>query len=149
MASADHSQPLQDAVIAALLADPVIAATVDDRVFNEEPPTDPLPAWPFIRVEMADVLPQESSCWVGGDVAYTVHVFAHGPSRVPCWRLTQRVLRVLDGVTLAMVADDVVGGPDPVMIDTAAGLSNVLKDTDEPGAYHGAVEFSATTAEEA
>lgn len=149
MDSADHSQPLQDAVIAALLADPYIADTVGDRVFNEEPPTDPPPAWPFIRVEMADVLPQQASCWVGGDVAYTVHVFAHGPSRVPCWRITQRVLRVLDGQILVMVADEVVGGDDPVMIETAAGISNVIRDTDEPGAYHGDVEFSATTAEEA
>lgn len=149
MAAVDHSQALQDAVIAALLVAPRMTAVAGTRTYNEEPPPADDLIWPFNRVEMGLNLPTETSCWVGGEVAFTVHCFHRGPGRVGAAKMVRIVLATLDETTPELILDPDDPDPTPWVVELMATSSTVIADSDEPGGYHGVVEFTATTAEEA
>jgi hypothetical protein len=152
LAGTDHSLALRGGVISALLADSRIVAMVADRVYNEQPPAREQLTWPFIRVDIAEALPDETSCSIGEVTTFTVNFFSKTLDSVEARLGVKAIKRVLDGntaIVLELEPEEDQDQPVPGIVELGATASNVIRDSDEPGAYHGFVDFSATTAEDA
>lgn len=137
MASRDHSLALRKAIVTVLRADATIAAACGSRVLDYVP--DP-PAFPYIRYGVDIVSPFEATGVAGGDIAVTIHVFTHGNSTDQAKSLMKAVLKALDERPLVL--------SDGYLIDIAFAGSRLIADQDVASAYHGIVEFTATTGEE-
>lgn len=135
----DHSLPLRRAIVKALLAAAAVTAICEGRIYGEEPP--PTPEWPFIRYGLPEVDSYEASCWDGGTHPVTIHCFARGPGMDACSELAAAVSATLENSDLALV------GLELVAIDFVR--TQIIRDSDEAGAYHAIVQFSVTTAQEA
>lgn len=135
--AADHSLALREAIVAYLRAAPQVAAIVDARVYGEQPPA--VPEWPFIRYGLPTMEAYEASGWAGATHDVVLHCFAKGPGMDAVGVLNKAVVDVLDGVDVAPA------GTMAVQFEWQS--TQVIRDTDEAGAYHGIVSFTVTTAE--
>jgi Protein of unknown function (DUF3168) len=142
---ADHSGYLRVAVVKALRADADLTAWFGEAIYGRRVPADH--PWPFIRVETATTEAFETSGVVGGSPALTVNSFAKGETaQEDVDRYNRRVAAVLDDAKPAMELDAGETGEIPHVVELSWTRSNVIRDTATPGAYHGATDFTATTA---
>ena len=153
MAGTDHGLALRGGVIAKLLATPAFVAMSGDRIYGGQPKAGPA-AWPFTRVDISDSQPDEASGWIGEDGVWTVNFFTMPTDDLPdaeaeCRKGVKIIKRALDGEPLALELEAGEDGPVPYAIEVFVRSTTVGVDRGEPGAYHGRVEFSSKTAEEA
>lgn len=153
MAETDHGLALRGGVLASLLGDPALIARMAARIFGSQPPA-PIPGWPWARVDLADSLPDEASGWIGEDTTFAVNIFTRPSADAPdaeaeCRKLVKIAKQRLGSspIILELEADE--AGPVPVVLEMFVRSTRVDSDREEPGAYHGRVEFSAKTVEEA
>lgn len=92
---------LQAAIVAALRADPAVAALVGGRVYDE-PPEDV--EFPYCRIGMTDLrILRLSGPWADDDVMLSVECHSRPTSgRVEAARIAHAVRRCLDGAALAL-----------------------------------------------
>ena len=133
--SVDLSLPLQNAIIAALKADPEISGRVKgvhDYVRSGA-------QYPFIRYGADNVSPFNASCISGGRITGTLHIFTQSDSynRTECKEITALVFEWIDNAYLTLERG--------YAIHLFARGSQVIEDTGEKGAWHGIVQFEALT----
>lgn len=153
MAETDHGLALRGGVIAKLLASPAFAARFDDRMYGATPPS-PIPAWPFGRMELAESEGDEDSCSIGEVRSFSINLFFrpdddHPDPEADAFQGVKMVKRILGGTMPILELEPGEDAPVPVLIEMQSVRTIVRSDQSEPGAYHGRVEFSARTAEEA
>lgn len=153
MAETDHGLALRGGVIANLKGDPVLVAAMAQRIYGGDTPK-PIPGWPFARVEILDALPDEASGWIGEDRIWTLNIFTQPTEDLPdaeaeCFRLVKRAKQRLGSTPVVLELEPGEEGAVPTILELLVRSSRVDSDRSEPGAYHGRVEFSAKTAEEA
>lgn len=153
MSGTDHGLALRGGVVAKLLADPAFVARVGDRVYGGQPKAGPA-AWPWTRVDISDSLPDQASGWIGEDSVWTVNYFTMPTDALPdaeaeCRKGVKRIKQLLDGQALALELEPGEEGPVPITLEVFVRSTTVGVDRGEPGAYHGRVEFSSKTAEDA
>lgn len=151
MAETEHGLALRGGVVGQFLIDPAVSGRVGARVYGKDVPADR--AWPFIRVEINDAIPDEASCWTGQDTSGTANGFVRPTDDKPdaeaeAYRLLKAMKKAIaGGITLELEPGE--EGPVPVVLELVCTSATVRIDRDEPGAYHARVEFLAKTVEEA
>lgn len=153
MAETDHGLALRGGVIAKLLADSAFAALFADRMYGGAAPS-PIPGWPFGRMEMAEAEGDEDSCSIGEVRSFSLNLFFRPTTSLPdaeaeAYRGVKLVKRILGGTFPILQLEPGETTPVPVLMEMQSVRTIVRSDRSEPGAYHGRVEFSARTAEEA
>lgn len=133
----DHSLAVRRAIVTALKADEGVSALVGDRVHAEQPTEGT--AWPFIRYGLSAVTPYEASCWDGSEHDVTLHAFANGPGTDNVLKLAEAVRSALEDTGLPLP-----GGIELIVCTWTS--TDVLRDTDETGAYHAVLRFTVQTA---
>jgi hypothetical protein len=143
--AADHSAYLRGGVVELLRAEPVLADAMGAAIYGRKVPAKH--PWPFIRVETPTTAAFETSGVVGGTTDFTVHVFAKGETAAEdVDRYVRAVIRAIDGQKPPLALDDGETGEVPHVVECDFVRVNVMRDSDEADAYHGAVDFAATTA---
>lgn len=135
---ADHVLALRKAVVKKLLADTAVAALVGERVYGESTP--PTPEWPFIRYGLPSADNYEASCWDGKDHDLVLHAFARGDDMAACSTLAAAIETAMSEESgLPLVGVGLVG--------ISFVRTQIIRDSDEQGAYHAIIQFTATTFE--
>lgn len=136
----DHALSLRKAVVKHLLADAAVRALVNDRVYGEEAPAKP--QWPFVRYGLPIDGLYEASGWDGKEHDLTLHAFARGPGMDDCSTLATAIQTAMsEDSGLPLVGIGLVG--------ITFLRTQIVRDSDEKGAYHAIIQFTATTFEEA
>lgn len=128
---------LRKGILNVLALDAGVTAYVGARIYGEESPAKP--TWPFLRYGFSTSAPFYGACWKGQAVAVTIHAFAKGPGTDDVLNLAHAVRDALDERDVPIVSS---GG---VLFVQFSGLQ-VIRDTEEAGAYHAVVQFEAATA---
>lgn len=134
----DHSLPLRRAVVAALAADPAVAAIVEARVYGPAVPSNP--KWPYVRCGLVIAAPWEATKLNGMQATFAVSGFAKSADESAAAILGAAIQKALDGNDLDM------DGSHCVSLDWTQ--SQVVRDTAEADAYHAIVQFEATTSDD-
>lgn len=137
---ADHDSELREAIINALKADDDVAAIVGSRVYGTQPPAKP--DWPFVRYGFPIVTPFKAQGWRGAVYELTINAFCKGGAGAEAAvdALARAIVFALDEIDVP-----ISGAGGVVMLQWTR--KQVIRDTDEAGAYHGIVQFDAATAE--
>lgn len=105
----DPALPLQDAIVAALKADPAVSAIVADRVYDF-PPTGPNgPTKPYVTFGPFQMLPEHADCLDGGETFITLDAWAAGPSTAGVKLLGAAIVAALDEAELTLDGNRLVG----------------------------------------
>jgi hypothetical protein len=137
MSGRDLSGPLRRAVVAALQADPGVAALVGARVYDY---VSAVPAYPFLRCTTTTASPWEATGGVRGSLArLQVDAFVKGHGRGSVEPLTAAVVAALDEADLA-----IAGG---TVLSLQWRQTLTLEDPAEQGVTHGVVEFESIAAQ--
>lgn len=135
----DHVLALREAVVSHLLGNAAVQALVGERVYGEEVPATPV--WPFVRYGLPTGANYEASGWDGKDHDLMLHAFAHGPGMDKCSELASAIeTAMLEDSGLPLVGVGLVG--------ISFVRTQIIRDSDEAGAYHAIIQFTATTFEE-
>lgn len=136
MSGRDLSGPLRRAVIAALLADPGVAAVAGTRIYDHVPAA---PAYPFLRCTTAITSPWEATGGVRGSlVRLQVDSFTKGHGRAAAEPLAAAVAAALDEAELAL--------PEGFLVSLQWRQTRLLDDPAEQGVTHGVIEFESIAA---
>lgn len=95
----DPSLELQSAIVAALKANPAVAALVAGRVYDEVPSGA---TKPYVTLGQPQVLPDRADCIDGADVNFPIHGWAAGPQSVIVKRLGKAIAAALDNASLSL-----------------------------------------------
>ncbi len=135
----DHSLLLRKGIVNHLKANATLVALVPSaRIYGEQPPAEP--AWPFIRYGLPSVTPDRFDCYEGGTHAVTIHAFANGPYTDSILTIRAAIIAALDDASIAITGD---AGVTLIRHD----LSNLIRDTEEAGAYHDIHQFTVSVSE--
>jgi hypothetical protein len=139
----DHSLILRKGIVAHLKADAGLTALVPaSSIYGEQPPAKP--AWPFIRYGLPLTTPERFDCYMGGEHAVTIHSFAKGPGSDAILTIRAAIIAALDDAEIELPLDT---GEDAKVTLIAHTLSNLIRDTDEAGAYHDIHSFTVRVSE--
>jgi len=92
MTFADASLPLQKAIVAALKADPAVAAIVAARVYDVPPAA---PVKPYISLGPFDVLTEVASNYEGSDTSIQIDGWSAGQGSVEVKQLARAIREAL------------------------------------------------------
>ena len=139
MTTIDPILPVRGKVIASLKADSALAALVGTRIYPSKVPADVL--WPFVRLDGMTSTPYRVDGSSGGEVSGILHNFvkldtSHPDPEASCARINAAMVRILDAI-------DVVELGNGQSMSVEVTLSQVIPDSAEADAYHGAVRFEA------
>jgi len=138
--SRDSTLPVRKAILRALKVDAAVKALVPaSRIYP--PQTPATPTWPFIRFGIATALPLRASGMDGSTIIVAVHAFAKGPGEDSAALIAAAIGKALDGATLNL--------PDasyPATAHVTTTGSQLLRDTEEAGAWHGVVNIEVAVA---
>ncbi|WP_225768509.1 DUF3168 domain-containing protein [Inquilinus sp. Marseille-Q2685] len=136
MSGRDLSGPLRRAVVAALQADPGVAALAGGRVYDHVPAA---PAYPFLRCTTTIASPWEATGSVQGSlIRLQVDAFAKGYGRASAEPLAAATVAALDEADLAV--------PDGSLVSLQWRQTRMLDDPAEQGVVHAVIEFDAIAA---
>lgn len=139
----DHSLILRKGIVAHLKADAGLTALIPAaNIYGEQPPAKP--KWPFIRYGLPVTTPERFDCYVGGEHAVTIHSFAKGPGTDDILDLRAAIIASLDDAEIELPLDTDEGAKVTLIAHT---LSNLIRDTDEAGAYHDIHNFTVRVSE--
>jgi Protein of unknown function (DUF3168) len=127
------SLELQRASIAALKADPTVAALVGDRVYDNVPFNA---AFPYISIGPDQTLPSRADCIDGDEITIQFDGWSRMPSFTEAKRISEAVRRCLNGAPL------VLNGY--ALIDLWLDSSQTLRDPDGLTS-HAVITFRALT----
>lgn len=127
---ADYTLEIRKAVMAHLIGGAVAIGVPAARIYGVQPPANP--TWPLIRYGLPITTPYENSCGEGTEARVTIHVFARGDDEEPCATIGKAVVA-------RMSALGSISGLS--LIDNTHVSSQILRDSDEAGEYHGVIEF--------
>lgn len=99
MADADSALPLQKAIVAALKADPTLAAIINGRVYDSVPTSA---TKPYVSLGPWQVLPDQADCYDSSDVAVQIDGWSAGPGSVESKKIGRAVRTALDQKPLAL-----------------------------------------------
>jgi hypothetical protein len=137
----DHSLILRRGIVSYLKANAGLTALVPaSSIYGEQPTAQP--AWPFVRYGLASVTPARFGCYSGGDHAVTIHSFAKGPGTDSILLIRAAIIAALDDASVPLDSDD--GAKVTLLSHT---LSNLIRDTEEAGAYHDIHNFTVSVLE--
>lgn len=136
MSGRDLSGPLRRAAVAALLADPGVAALAGTRVYDYVPAA---PAFPFLRCSTAITQPWEATGEVHGSlIRLQVDAFTKGYGHASAEPLAAAVVAALDEADLAL--------SEGVLLSLQWRQTRLLDDPAEQGVTHGVIEFESIAA---
>lgn len=136
MSGRDLSGPLRRAAVAALQADPDVAALVGSRVYDYVPAT---PAFPFLRCSTAITQPWEATGDVHGSlIRLQVDIFTKGYGHATAEPLAAAVVAMMDEADLAL--------PEGFLMSLQWRQTRLLDDPAEQGVTHGVIEFEGVAA---
>jgi len=136
MSGRDLSGPLRRAVVAALQADPGVAALIGSRVYDY---VSAAPAYPFLRCTTMIASPWEATGGVRGSlVRLQVDAFTKGYGRAAAEPLAAAVVAALDEADLAL--------PEGSLVSLQWRQTRMLDDPAEQGVTHGVIEFESVAA---
>ena len=136
MSGRDLSGPLRNGAVAALLADPGVAALVGSRVYDYVPAA---PTFPFLRCSTVTTQPWEATGDVHGSlIRLQVDAFAKDYGRATAELLVAAVVAALDEADLAL--------PEGYLLSLQWLQTRLLDDPAEQGVTHGVAEFESIAA---
>lgn len=136
MSGRDLSGPLRNGAVAALLADPGVAALVGTRVYDYVPAA---PTFPFLRCSTAITQPWEATGEVRGSlIRLQVDAFTKDYGRATAELLVATVVAALDEADLAL--------PEGYLLSLQWLQTRLLDDPAEQGVTHGVAEFDCIAA---
>lgn len=104
MPAIDPDLELQGAIVAALLADPVVASLVGDRIFDV---VNPEATFPYITYGPTTVLEDDADCITGHELSIQIHTWSRGVGFPEAKRMNDAIHAALHdnaAVTLAQNA---------------------------------------------
>ncbi|KGM34993.1 DUF3168 domain-containing protein [Inquilinus limosus] len=136
MSGRDLSGQLRRAAVAALLADPGVAALVGTRIYDYVPAA---PAYPFLRCTTAIASPWEATGAVQGSlVRLQFDAFTKDYGHASAELLAAAVVTALDEADLAF--------PEGSLVSLQWRQTRLLDDPAEQGVTHGVIEFESIAA---
>lgn len=132
----DHATLIRQALITALKDDPAVSEIVADRVHDE---VSSSPTWDFIRFDPPSQTKYESSCGVGRECEWRIHLFARGPGTKGVMSLESKVFSLLDETELSI--------PSFSRFDIDFVRSNTGPDGDSPSDYHTVMVYQTVSVE--
>lgn len=136
--STDLFLPLRKQVVAHLKGyTPLTALVAAARIYGERPDVAE-PAWPFIRLGLAETEGFDASGLSGSEHPFTIHAFAHGTAG----KFTDDIQRIVAAIVAAMNVLEV----DEYLVGCEWRRTTTLPEQDE-GKFHAVVLFDITIAE--
>ncbi|WP_018263719.1 DUF3168 domain-containing protein [Methylobacterium sp. WSM2598] len=136
MASLDLGEPLGQAVMARLAADPALCALVQGRVRDYVRASED---WPFLRLDPVETRPYEAEGWVGCTCRITLHAFARGERGTSAiQRLAAAAAAALDEADLRLSRGR--------LLWIAHERSLYVPEPQGPASWHAVLRFSAVAA---
>jgi hypothetical protein len=134
MSYSDPSLELQKAIVAALKADPDVAAIIAGRIYDAVPGNA---TKPYLSFGPFQLLPEHGSCLDGGEAIITLDAWAAGPDTVEVKRLGTAVAAALD------LAPIVLDAPQR-LVEISVEQTQYMRDPDGITA-HGVITVHALT----
>jgi Protein of unknown function (DUF3168) len=138
----DSSLDVRIALVTALKAAPALALPLPSGSILGGRVHVSVPAeivWPYLRVEVGEVLPYRATGIDGAMVYPVVHAFAEGATDDDCSRLSARVAKVLDGRWFPLEGDY-----PAKLADVRWTGTQVLRDIGASDGWHGVIRFVGT-----
>lgn len=132
----DHATLIRQALISAMKDHEPITALVDQRIHDE---VSSSPTWDFIRFDPPDQQKYESSCGIGRECEWRIHLFAEGPGTKNVLGLEAEVFSFMENVELSI--------PSFSRLDIDFVRSNTGPDGDEPSNYHTVMVYRTISVE--
>lgn len=136
MAARDLSVPVRQFTVARLATDLAVAALAGSRVYGPSEPDNPV--WPFVRMDLPDVVPESDGCGGGTRYGFNVHAFAKGDDERSVGQLAAAISAALDD-TSAQITGVV---PDAWVQDMLWRGTEIRRDIDEVNGWHAVVRMS-------
>lgn len=89
----DPSQDVLDAVIAALKADGLVGALVDDRIYDAVPK---VPTFPYVSIGDVEAADDSDDCLAQADVTIDLHIWVREGGRPLAREIAKEVARTVD-----------------------------------------------------
>lgn len=133
----DHATLIRQALITAMKDHQPIADRVEDRIHDQASGS---PVWDFIRFDPPDQQKYESSCGIGRECEWRIHLFCRGPGTKSVLGLEAEVFSFMEDVELPIDAFS--------RLDIDFVRSNTGPDGDEPNNYHTVMVYRTTSVED-
>ena len=134
----DLSVQVRQFVVAALADHPAVAALAGDRVFG--PAETDGPTWPFVRMDLPDVVPDSDGCGDGTRYGFNLHGFAKGADERNVGKLAAALALAVDELSGELPVE--VGDQPAYVRDTFWNGTELRRDVDEVDGWHGVVRVS-------
>lgn len=132
----DLSVPVRQFVVEALASTIGVSAIVGDRVYGPAEPDNP--TWPFVRMDLPDVVPESDGCGGNGTrYGFNLHGFAKGADERAVGQLAAALASAVDELS-----GDMGLTPDAYVRDTFWNGTELRRDVDEVDGWHGIVRVS-------
>lgn len=132
----DHATLIRQALITAMKGHQPITDLVDTRIHDQ---VSSSPTWDFIRFDPPDQQKYESSCGIGRECEWRIHLFARGPGTKSILGLEAEVFSFLESVELPIAEFS--------RLDIDFVRSNTGPDGDEVNDYHTVMVYRTTSVE--
>jgi hypothetical protein len=131
----DLTVPVRQFVVEALSSTAAVSGIVGDRVFGPAEPDDP--QWPFVRMDLPDVVPESTGCGDSTRYGFNLHAFAKGPDERAVGQLAAVLAAAIDELWGNLDVD-----PPAEVRDTFWNGTELRRDVDEVDGWHGIVRVS-------
>lgn len=121
----DHATIIRQALITAMKSHASLQALVGDRIHDQ---VSSSPTWDFIRFDPPDQQKYESSCGIGRECEWRIHIFGRGPGTKNILGIEAEVFSFMEDVELSIDAFS--------RLDIDFVRSSTGPDGDEPNDYH-------------
>jgi hypothetical protein len=131
----DLTVQVRQFVVEALASTIAVSAIVGDRVFGPAEPDNP--EWPFVRMDLPDVVPDNDGCSDGSRYGFNLHAFAKGPDERAVGQLAAALAAGVDELS-----GDMTVVPPAYVRDTFWNGTELRRDVDEVDGWHGVIRVS-------